>query len=232
MMNNIDFNVCNNPNVLVKNLAKEVTDILKEAILEKNSATLLVSGGNTPKLFFQELSKMKLDWRCVTIGLVDERWINPSNSDSNANLVDTFLLQNEAKKAKFVPIYLENCDCFSSEEKCSQTYKEIFSHSDVLILGMGNDGHTASLFPQSPELKEGLDLKSKKFCISIDPVYAKYSRMSLTLKSILDAKNLFLHLQNKEKLDVYNEALTSEERYPISKVLFHAPKLKVYYSYE
>ena len=232
MMNDINFNVCKEPKILVKNLVKEVTTLLKKAIIEKHSATLLVSGGNTPKLFFQELSKIKLDWSCVTIGLVDERWIEPSNQDSNANLVSKFLLQNEAKHASFIPLFLENSDCFSSEERCSEIYRKIFFQCDVLILGMGNDGHTASLFPKSPELKEGLNLESKKFCISIDPVYAQYSRMSLTLKSILDAKHLFLHLQNKEKLDVYNEALESIERYPISKVLFNAPELKVYYSYE
>ena len=75
MMNNISFTNYESSRILVKNFVKEVSDILKDEITKKNSATLLVSGGSTPKLFFQELSKVEIQWEKVKIGLVDERWI-------------------------------------------------------------------------------------------------------------------------------------------------------------
>jgi len=232
MMNNINFNVFNKVENLVENLVKEVSYILENALLEKNCASFLVSGGNTPKLFFQELSKVKIDWSRVKIGLVDERWIESSNKDSNAYLVNQFLLQNEAKNAEFIPLFIKDKDCFSSDDICSDIYKKAFFQSDILILGMGNDGHTASLFPKSIKLKEAENLNTTKFCISIDPVTASYKRMSLTLKSILESKNIFLLLQGEEKLKIYDEALKSEDKYPISKVLFNAQQIKVYYGHE
>ena len=232
MMNNILFTNFESSELLVKNFVKEVSNILKDEITKKDSATLLVSGGSTPKLFFQELSKVKIQWEKVKIGLVDERWLLSSNKDSNAYLVNENLLQNEAKNAKFVPLFIKDKECFSSDELCSTLYEKEFLNSDILILGMGNDGHTASLFPQSEKLKEALNLDTNKFCISINPLTAPYDRMSLTLKSILDSKNIFLHIQKVEKLKVYEEALEEENKYPISKVLFNAKKIKVYYSHE
>lgn len=232
MMNNISFTNYESSRILVKNFVKEVSDILKDEITKKNSATLLVSGGSTPKLFFQELSKVEIQWEKVKIGLVDERWLLSSNKDSNAYLVKKHLLQNEAKNAKFIPLFIKDKECFSSDDLCSDIYEKEFLKCDILILGMGNDGHTASLFPQSKKLDEALDLNTNKFCISINPLTAPYDRMSLTLKSILNSKNIFLHIQKVEKLKVYKEALEKENKYPISKVLFNAKKIKVYYSHE
>lgn len=231
MRNNINFKSYQKANILVENLVKEVSILLKEAICEKNSATFLVSGGNTPKLFFQELSKVKLDWSLVKIGLVDERWIKESNENSNAHLVKEFLLQNEASKAEFISLFLKE-DITKAEERCSKTYENYFTHCDVLILGMGEDGHTASIFPNNVKTEEALDTKSDKFCISINPSTAPYQRMSLTLKAILDSKNLFLHIQNEKKLNTYKNALKNINEYPISKILFNAKELKVYYSHE
>jgi len=232
MMNNISFTNYESSRILVKNFVKEVSDILKDEITKKNSATLLVSGGSTPKLFFQELSKVEIQWEKVKIGLVDERWLLSSNKDSNAYLVKKHLLQNEAKNAKFIPLFIKDKEYFSSDDLCSSIYEKEFLKCDILILGMGTDGHTASLFPQSKKLDEALDLNTNKFCISINPVTAPYDRMSLTLKSILNSKNIFLHIQKVEKLKVYEEALEEENKYPISKVLFNAKKIKVYYSHE
>jgi len=232
MMNNINLNSYKNSTKLVENLVKEVSGLLKKTLQEKDYASFLVSGGNTPKLFFQELSKEEIDWHRVKVGLVDERWIDSSNKDSNAYLVNKFLLQNEAKNANFIPLFIKNKDCFSSDKICSDVYKESFTNCDVLILGMGEDGHTASLFPKSASLEEAVNLNTKKFCISINPITAKYNRMSLTLKSILESKNLFLHIQGNQKFKIYNDALGSKDKYPISKVLFNALQIKVYYSNE
>lgn len=224
MMSNINFTQFNSNEDLACSFAKKVANILQVQINEFGKATLLVSGGNTPKLFFNKLSKIDIEWEKVKVGLVDERWVEPSSKDSNEKLVYENLLQNKASKANFIGLYLEQVNCEMGEKICSKVYKKDFDKADVLILGMGTDGHTASIFPEIENFDEAVDLENKNFCIATTPKTAPHKRMSLSLKAILSAKNLFLHIEGQKKLDIYNEAITDENRYPISKVLCQGDK--------
>ena len=218
---------------LAKNLASDISLKLQNSIDEKGIATLLLSGGNTPKLFLQELSKIEIDWKNVSVGLVDERWIDSSLEDSNAHLLKENLLINSAKEAKFIGMYLDGIEAKDAEKKCSELYKEEFENIDVLVLGMGADAHTASLFPNNEKLDEAFDLENKNFCININPTTAPYSRMSLTLSAILSAKNIILHIEGEKKLEVYNDILKSDDfhKYPINSVLKQNKKdIEVYFS--
>jgi len=231
MMNN--FNEFKSSEELAQNLAQNIASILTEAIKKDGKATLLLSGGNTPKLFFQKLSKIDILWKKVTIGLVDERWVDTKLKDSNEFLIRENLLMNLASKANFIGLYKNKLDLVAAEEVCSKSYKKEFEKIDVLILGMGIDGHTASLFPNNDKLKEAYNLENPNFCISIEPKNVPYIRMSLTLRKILDAKNIILHIEGKEKLEVFNCAIKSDDifKYPINAVLKKADKkLEVYYS--
>ena len=231
MMNN--FNKFNSSEELAQNLAQNIASILQDAIEKDGKATLLVSGGNTPKLFFQKLSNIDITWKKVTIGLVDERWVDTNLKDSNEFLVRENLLINYASKANFVGLYKKETNLIVAEKVCSKLYEKEFDKIDLLILGMGTDGHTASLFPNNERLKEAYDLTKENFCISIEPTTASYTRMSLTLKRILEAKNIILHIEGKEKLEVYNCAIKAKDiyKYPISTVLNQSgKKIEVYYS--
>lgn len=232
MMNNI-FNKFPTSEELANNLAKKVAKILEDSIKMQGEATLLVSGGNTPKLFFQKLSQTTIPWEKVSIGLVDERWIESSLKDSNSFLIRNNLLINYAKKAKFIDMYLEQVNINLAEKICSKVYEREFSKIDVLILGMGADAHTASLFPLNEKLNKAFNLEYENFCISIEPKTAPYKRMSLTLRSILSAENIILHIEGEEKLKVYDTALKSDDiyKYPISSVLKQNKKnIEVFYS--
>ncbi|MGB6328894.1 MAG: 6-phosphogluconolactonase [Halarcobacter sp.] len=206
---------------LVLELSKKIASYLEESIKEKGKASLLVSGGSTPKPLFERLSNIDIAWDKVTIGLVDERWLDSKHKDSNELLVRSNLLQNFAKKAKFVGMYLEDIDVFQADSKCSEIYKEKLFPFDVIILGMGADAHTASLFPLNEKLEEAYNLENENLCISIKPTTAPYSRMSLTLKAILSAKNIILHIEGDEKLKVYEEAIFLNDKYtkPIVSIL-------------
>lgn len=231
MMNN--FNVFNSSLELAKNLANDVSTVLENSIKKDGKATLLLSGGNTPKLFLQELSQIDIPWDKVSIGLVDERWIDNSSQDSNAYLIEHNLLINFAKEAKFVGLYLEQVNIELAEKICSKIYEKEFENIDVLVLGMGSDAHTASLFPNNEKLKEAFDLENPNFCISIEPKTAPYKRMSLTLKSILAAENIILHIEGHEKLEVYNNVIKTDDSYayPINSILKqNQKKIEVYYS--
>jgi 6-phosphogluconolactonase len=231
MMN--DFKEFFSSEELAQNLATDIALILKNSIEANGKATLLVSGGNTPKLFFQKLSNINIRWEKVTIGLVDERWVENDSKDSNEVLVKENLLKNLARKAHFIGLYVKGISAESAQSISSKIYENEFGKVDVLVLGMGTDGHTASLFPNNERLKEAYDLTNEKFCISIEPTTVPYTRMSLTLKKILEAKNIILHIEGKEKLEVYNSAINARDmyKYPISSVLNQTDKkIKVYYS--
>jgi len=217
---------------LTEALSQSIIAQLQEAIATKGKASLLVSGGSTPKPLFAKLKKATLQWDKVTIGLCDERWVPSSHADSNEQFVKDFLMQDKAGKASFVGMYKEGRNAHEAEAVCSQEMQQ-FLPFDVVILGMGADAHTASLFPGNEKLEEAFDLKNQDLCISIEPKSAPHMRMSLTLSAILSAEHLYLHFEGKEKLSVYEEAISGDDRHtmPIRSVLNQDIKdIEVYYA--
>lgn len=218
---------------LVEALSHSIFVDLQEAIEERGKASLIVSGGSTPKPLFQKLSTLSLDWEKVSVGLCDERWIPAWDDDSNEHLVKTTLLQDKASKATFVGMYEENCEAEEAEQLCSQKIKEKLFPFDVVILGMGTDAHTASLFPHNVKLEQAFDLESEALCVAIEPTTAPYMRMSLTRKALLSAEHLYLHFEGKEKQAVYAEVVAGDDSYamPIRSIVNQYDKqIKVYYT--
>lgn len=218
---------------LLEDLSSYIIELLEESIDENGKASLLVSGGSTPKPLFEKLSNIDISWDKVTISLVDDRWVPSNHKDSNELLVKENLMQNFASKASFVGMYCEGKTAFESDDECSTIYEEKVFPFDVVVLGMGGDSHTASLFPENEKLDEAYDLKNENLCISIRPTTAPHDRMSLTLASILCAKDIILHIEGKEKLKVYEKALKSDDFYktPISAVLNNKQaEVKVYHA--
>lgn len=217
---------------LIEDLSSNIVKILQDSIDKSGKASLLVSGGNTPKPLFEKLSNSDIPWEKVTISLVDDRWLEANHKDSNELLVKENLMQNFASKANFVGMFIDGKSAFESDDLCSKTYKEKVYPFDLIILGMGGDSHTASLFPNNIKLEEAYDLENKNLCISIKPDTAPYDRMSLTLGAILSAENIILHIEGEEKLRVYEEALKSKDNFatPISAVLNSKKNIKVYHA--
>ena len=213
---------------LVDALSLKIASILKNALETNNRASLLVSGGNTPKKLFEALSNIKLPWEKICVGLVDERCIDVTQKESNEFLVRTTLLQNYAQKAPFIGMYSKDIDV----DALSQLYQKELYPYDVVLLGMGTDGHTASLFPHNERLKEAFDAHAKEEIILIEPQSAPYTRMSMNLKAILSAQHLFLHFEGKEKYVVYEKALKENNPFvtPISAVLHSKKNVEVYYA--
>lgn len=186
--------------------AECIANLLEQAIKAKGSASLAVSGGSTPKPLFGELSLKKIDWSKVTITLVDDRWLAPDHQDSNEKLVREHLMVNDAASARFVGLVNHLDDPFESELAIAKDLDAI-GDIDVLILGMGTDGHTASLFPCSKQIQQGLELDRTPSVIAVEPTTASYQRISLTLSKILSAKKVYLHLVGDEKLTTFNDII-------------------------
>jgi len=201
-----DFKNFSDRNKLVIALAEKIGKLLTQGIQDNGQASLAVSGGSTPVELFQILSNLNIPWQKIVITLVDERWVEPAADDSNEHLVRTHLLKNKAAAATFIGMKNTAATAGTGETECEQQLQKIPRPFDVLILGMGNDGHTASLFPGAKKLAQATDMKSKKRCIGIAPLTAPHERMTLTLPAILDSRQIVLHITGQGKQDVLQKA--------------------------
>jgi len=192
---------------LVVELTSQIANLLTIGIAKNGKASLAVSGGSTPVHLFEHLSTQDISWHAVVITLVDERWVEPTDDDSNEHLVKTHLLRNKAAAATFIGMKNSAKTAGKGEAECEQRLQNIPRPFDVLILGMGGDGHTASLFPGAKNLAAATDMQSDRSCMGLAPLTAPHERMSLTLPVILDSRHIFLHITGQEKKDVLEKAL-------------------------
>ncbi len=218
---------------LARTLADNVAASLAAAITARGTATIAVSGGSTPKRFFQELSTRDLDWAKVTVTLVDERFVPADNPRSNHLLVAENLLQNKAKAANFLPLYQAAASVEEAAKLASDATAAIANPFDVAILGMGGDGHTASFFPGGSNLKAALDPKTPRGIITMEADGAGEPRLTFTFSSLQDAKLLVLHIEGDSKKDVLTKAegTGDEAEMPIRAILRRAASpVEVYWA--
>jgi 6-phosphogluconolactonase len=208
-------------------LAASVAADLRAVLQTEPQATLAVSGGRSPVPVFEALRDEDLDWARVVVTLVDERWVPETDPASNAALVKTHLLQGRAAAARFVPLYTGDASAKDAEAALAATFKSLPLPFAALILGMGDDGHTASLFPASPNLDAGLALGASVAdtppCLAQVGAVAPTERMSMTLPWILHARRIYLQFGGASKGEVFTAALAEpNRRYPVSFVLTQA----------
>ena len=197
-------------------LAGHVAARLLQDIETGGSASLAVSAGSTPKAMFAAISEKHIPWESVWITLVDERWVEPEDPDSNERLVRENLLQNRACAANFVGLKSSHDDADAGLSETTERFTDIPLPLSCVVLGMGGDGHTASWFPQARNLPELLDPTGKAMLGTCDPVTAPHERITLTLPVVLAAREIILHITGEEKLAVLAEA--AEQGYPIAAV--------------
>ena len=205
---------------LDEELVKKTAQVINDAIAERGEALLVVSGGSTPRHFFALLSAMPLPWEKVTVTLADERWVEVTNEDSNQKFVGDHLLINCAEKARFIPLMSAAVDAEEGALSCDCNLSTL-RQFDLLILGMGVDGHTASLFPGADHLELGMDISSGINCVSIEPLTAHYQRLTMTLPRLLNSKEIIIHITGAEKRSVLQSAQNTKNQLelPISAVL-------------
>lgn len=206
-------------------LCLQITDQLKSQIERQGQASLIVSGGSTPQSLYEELSHQPLAWDRVSICLSDERWVDTSALDSNERMLKHTLLQNQAQAATFISLKPDG-SIIEAAARVSPQLDTITKPYTVVILGMGNDGHTASLFPDSPQLPQALH-QDEAPLMAIESA-SKGARMTLTLHSLLNCQHLYLLIRGKDKLTTLKQAMSSEDAndMPIRAIL-HNPHIPV-----
>lgn len=203
-------------------LAERVAERLRRAVDERGHAVLAVSGGSTPKDFFARLSREKLDWSKVQVTLVDERWVPDSDERSNARLVQSHLLQHAAAGAQLVPLYTGDATPEAGLAKAAARIDALPLPFDAVILGMGEDGHTASFFPGGDHLADALDLDGRARVLPMQAPDAGEPRITLTLPTLLETRALYLLVSGEKKRDVLADArlgLGAARDYPVRAVL-------------
>ena len=204
-------------------LLEEIKLKLREAISKLGIAKILLSGGSTPSGLYKKLSSIKLDWSKVIVGLVDERFVENTSDYSNEKLIRESLLINNAKNATFVPMI----NSISNEKENLITTNEsytIFNDASVIILGMGEDGHTASLFPNDSDSIKAMDSEQNIFFTNSPSIPTR--RITCTPKLLLSSKNIFLMLTGENKKEVLFSA--AKNKLPISH--FIGSMTAIYYS--
>jgi 6-phosphogluconolactonase len=207
-----------NRETLAKALAQRVSQSLSKAITMMGDAVLFVSGGNTPALFFDHLSKLEISWEKVTITLVDERQVDENSARSNARMVKQNLMRNNAKAARFVPLF----------ENTAAASRLI---PDCVVLGMGDDGHTASFFPGGDRLSEVLDRNSTCAISTMNAPGAGESRLTYSLPRLLEAKTICLHIEGTSKMQVLEKALAGKDQaeMPVRAVLHSGHPIEIFW---
>ncbi|WP_434518013.1 6-phosphogluconolactonase [Pseudomonas sp. NFX1] len=195
---------------LAATLARDVAERLRAAIAAKGQACVVLSGGRSPVPFLERLAAEALDWSKVTVSLADERWVPVEHADSNAGLLARHLLKGAAAKARFIGLYQQAENLELAAANADQALADLPA-IDVLVLGMGDDGHTASLFPSSPKLDDGLAASSPRRCLPMLAPSVPHQRLSMTRALLASAGFIALAVQGPNKLATLRAALAGND---------------------
>ncbi len=187
--------------------AEWTSEILRNAIEARGMALLVVSGGSTPKRYFGELSQRDLDWSRVTVTLADERRVGDDSPRSNAKLVRETLLKGKAAKAQFAPLADAR---LAPDQELAAAIARIAGlplPADLAVLGMGEDGHTASWFPHVVDLAETIDSTSGALVAAMPAPDGLEPRLTLTGNVLLRARRLAMQIEGPAKAATLARAL-------------------------
>ena len=208
-----------------KALANAVARRLREGLARNGMASLVASGGSTPKRLYQILSTKTLDWSKVTVVLADERWVDPGLKGSNETFLRDTLLQNEASAAQFVGLKTAHATPADAVDDVDAAMASVHRPFDAVVLGMGGDGHTLSWFPEAEGLDAAIDPAGKL----VAAVHAHQSevtgpfteRLTLTLAALTGAQFTALLISGDAKRRVWAEAAGPGrvEKLPVRAVL-------------
>ena len=216
-----------NREALAKTLAQDVAAALSARLAVQVQAMLAVSGGSTPGAFFTALSQTALDWSRVVVTLVDDRWVPEESPRSNAALVRRHLLVNNAAAARFIPLYNGAASPQAGVAALEAQFAQLPLSLAAAVLGMGEDGHTASFFPGGDRLADALAPAQGQSFEAITAPNAGEPRITFTLPVLLKADLLALHIEGAAKRKVLGQALSAGpvEAMPVRAVLHHDPKI-------
>ncbi len=219
-MTNITENKFESRNSLLKALGCDIMQILSNALMERDYASMLLSAGTTPGPLYEALSKEDIDWSKVWLAPTDERWVELDHKDSNEKFITNTLLKNKAKNAHYMSLKSSAETPQLGQKQCRQNIENLPKPYDIVLLGMGEDGHVASLFPQLPDTMDALAPNNDQLCHAIDRPNGQTARMTMTLNNLLTSKRVYLFFYGAKKLAIYEAAKKQrQDQLPVSYIL-------------
>lgn len=203
--------IFSHPDALFDAAAEQLAETIEAAVAQRGVALLAVSGGKSPEALFQRLARLLLPWSRVRLTLVDERAVPVDHADSNARLVQSTLLQGNAATASWLPLFR---DGLSLSDMAAATEAELRQWPlpfDAVVLGMGDDGHTASWFPDAPELGDLLSPDNFSLLGVAHPQRAAHARLTLTRHAVMNSRLIQLLIPGASKQPVYQNAKQQAE---------------------
>ncbi|MCC5854059.1 MAG: 6-phosphogluconolactonase [Idiomarina sp.] len=201
---------------LTVEFANRIRFNLEQAVNARGHGYLVVSGGRTPIALFERLAHHPLPWSDITVLLADDRWVPKDHEASNERLVKQHLFQHQAKAANWLSLNTEHATPAEAVPTLAERLADL-PRFDVVILGLGEDGHTASLFPESPQLHQGMTTSQP--VVAVTPAHAPHERISLSKSRLLNSRQIYFHLVGQAKADVLDLAMQPGAKFPASAFL-------------
>ena len=200
--------------------ANRIVAALTRRLDSQPEASLVVTGGSSPALCYSTLADTDIAWSRVHVLLSDERWVPPTHVDSNEKLVREELLIRHAAAADLLPLYDEQISVSERSSMLNEALEDLTVPMACSLLGMGEDGHFASLFPDADNLELGMEVDSATYFIPVNTVASPHPRISLTLAALSRSDEIVLLFFGDSKREVYEQAKGSSTALPVSKLLF------------
>lgn len=194
-------------------LARDIVACLKKGVAARGRASFVASGGTTPGGLYDLLSGTAAPWANVVVTLSDERWVAPTSDRSNEKLVRTHLLRRKAATARLVPLKTPAERAEEAEEEVHTSLAAMPLPFDLTLLGMGTDGHTASLIPKADGLRKALDVSDPALARAVFPprFTEMGERMTLSLRALLGSRRIAVLIKGHDKLAAYRHAIAGTD---------------------
>lgn len=199
--------------------AERIAAALERRLEAQGEASLVVSGGTTPVACFEALAKTVLDWSGVRVVLSDERWVPPDDDDSNEKLVRNVLLRDRAADAGLLAVYRDGATPAGRAAELDEALRHGPFPFACALLGMGSDGHFASLFPDAEALEDGLDPDSRTLCLPVTTAASPHPRISLSLSALSRSDEVLLLIFGDDKWQTLTQAKSAADALPVSRLL-------------
>lgn len=201
--------------------AEILSQSINSALETQNDCAIVVSGGSTPGPCFDLLSANPLDWPHVTVVPSDERWVPANHADSNDRLIRERLLKDEASAGHVLSMFRQGLTADDATDEISQQLAELSTPFAAVLLGMGEDGHFASLFPDYKDLQHALKPDNTSLCMAVKTAGSPHQRISLSLSALINTFQIVLLIFGDAKKHVFETADQGGSNYPVEGLLKH-----------